>query len=149
MATTRLAPDFKEFLLLLRSAKIEYLLIGGYAVGHYGYPRATGDLDIWIANHDENAARLVDALRQFGFDVPELSKSLFQDPKHVVRMGVPPVRLEILSSIDGVDFQDCYPRREIAEMDGVEVDVISLADLKTNKRASGRHQDLNDLENLP
>jgi Nucleotidyl transferase of unknown function (DUF2204) len=149
MATTRLAPDFKEFLQLLRSAKIEYLLIGGYAVGHYGFPRATGDLDIWIANHDENATRLVEALRQFGFDVPELNKSLFQKPKHVVRMGVPPVRLKILSSIDGVDFQDCYPRREIAEIDGVEVDVISLADLKTNKRASGRHQDLTDLEKLP
>jgi hypothetical protein len=149
MATTRLAPDFKEFLQLLRSAKIEYLLIGGYAVGHYGFPRATGDLDIWIANHDQNATRLVDVLRQFGFDVPELNKSLFQKPKHVVRMGVPPVRLEILSSIDGVDFQDCYPRREIAEIDGVQVDIICLADLKKNKRASGRHQDLTDLEKLP
>jgi predicted nucleotidyltransferase len=149
MATTRLAPDFKEFLQLLRSAKIEYLLIGGYAVGHYGFPRATGDLDIWVATHDENATRLVDTLRRFGFDVPELNKSLFQKPKHVVRMGVPPVRLEILSSIDGVEFQDCYRRRENAVIDGVEVDVISLADLKTNKRASGRHQDLTDLEKLP
>jgi hypothetical protein len=148
MATTRLAPDFKEFLLLLRSAKIEYLLVGGYAVGHYGFPRATADLDIWIANHDENASRLVEVLRQFGFDVPALDKSLFQEPGHVVRMGVPPVRLEILSSIDGVDFQECYPRRQVAEIDGVEVNVISLADLKTNKRASGRHQDLNDLEKL-
>ena len=149
MATTRLAPDFKEFLQLLRSAKIEYLLVGGYAVGHYGFPRATADLDIWVANHDENATRLVDALRQFGFDVPQLSKALFQEPKHVVRMGVPPVRLEILSSIDGVDFQDCYLRRELATIDGVEVDVISLSDLKKNKRASGRHQDLTDLEKLP
>ena len=149
MATTRLAPDFKEFLQLLRSAKIEYLLIGGYAVGHYGFPRATGDLDIWVATHDENAIRMMEVLRQFGFDVPELNKSLFQKPRHVVRMGVPPVRLEILSSIDGVDFQDCYPRRETAEIDGVQVDVISLADLKTNKRASGRHQDLTDLEKLP
>ena len=149
MATTRLAPDFKEFLQLLRSARIEYLLIGGYAVGHYGFPRATGDLDIWVASHDQNAERLVEALRKFGFDVPELNKSLFQKPKHVVRLGVPPVRLEILSSIDGVDFEDCYPRRQTVEIDGVEVDVIGLADLKKNKRASGRHQDLNDLEKLP
>jgi predicted nucleotidyltransferase len=149
MATTRLAPDFKEFLQLLRSAKIEYLLVGGYAVGHYGFPRATGDLDIWVASHDDNAIRLVEALRRFGFDVPELNKSLFLEPKHVVRMGVPPVRLEILSSIDGVEFPDCYSRRKTVEIDGVEVDVISLADLKTNKRASGRHQDLNDLEKLP
>jgi hypothetical protein len=131
---------------LLRSAKIEYLLVDGYAVGHYGFPRATADLDIWIANHDENASKLVEILREFGFDVPALNKSLFQEPGHVVRMGVPPVRLEILSSIDGVDFSDCYPRRQVAEIDGVEV--IGLADLKANKRASGRHQDLNDLEKL-
>ena len=149
MATTRLAPDFKEFLQLLRSAKIEYLLVGGYAVGYYGFPRATGYLDIWVASHKRNATRLVGALREFGFDVPELNESLFQQPKHVVRMGVPPVRLEILSSIDGVEFQECYPRRATVEMDGVEVDVIGLADLKINKRASGRHQDLNDLEKLP
>ena|SRR2546423_2042163 len=148
MATTRLAPDFKEFLQLLRSAKIEYLLVGGYAVGHYGFPRATADLDIWVANHDENASKLVEVLRKFGFDVPALNKSLFQEPGHVVRMGVPPVRLEILSSIDGVDFEDCYPRRQVAEIDGVEVNLISLADLKANKRASGRHQDLSDLEKL-
>lgn len=149
MATTRLAPDFKEFLRLLRSAKIEYLLVGGYAVGHYGFPRATADLDIWVGNHEENASRLVVLLREFGFDVPALKKSLFQEAGHVVRMGVPPVRLEILSSIDGVEFNDCYSRRETAEIDGVEVDVISLADLKKNKRASGRHQDLTDLEKLP
>ncbi len=148
MATTRLAPDFKEFLQLLRSAKIEYLLVGGYAVGHYGFPRATADLDIWVANHDQNASKLVEALRKFGFDVPALNKSLFQEPGHVVRMGVPPVRLEILSSIDGVEFSDCYPRRQTPEIDGVDVDIIGLADLKTNKRASGRHQDLNDLEKL-
>jgi predicted nucleotidyltransferase len=149
MATIRLARDFKEFLQLLRSEKIEYLLVGGYAVGHYGFPRATGDLDIWVANHDENAVRLVEALRKFGFDVPALNKSLFQEQGRMVRMGVPPVRLEILSSIDGVKFADCYPRRQTTEIDGVEVDIISLEDLKTNKRASGRHQDLNDLEKLP
>lgn len=149
MATIRLAPDFKEFLQLLRSAKIEYLLVGGYAVGHYGFPRATGDLDIWIATHRANARRVVRTLRNFGFDVPELKEELFTEPNHVVRMGVPPVRLEILTSIDGVDFTDCYTRRQTADIDGVDVDLISLADLKANKRASGRHQDLNDLEKLP
>ena len=149
MATIRLAPDFKEFLRLLCSAKIEYLLIGGYAVGHYGYPRATGDLDIWVATSHENAHRLVAALRQFGFDVPELRAELFHEPGHVVRMGLPPVRLEILTSIDGVKFQDCYHRRLTAEIDGVEVEIIGLDDLKVNKKASGRHQDLDDLEHLP
>lgn len=81
MDTIRLARDFKEFLQLLRSEKIEYLLVGGYAVGPYGFPRATGDLDIWVANHDENAARLVEALRKFGFDVPESILSAWQTCK--------------------------------------------------------------------
>ncbi|MBA3763233.1 MAG: hypothetical protein H0X04_07805 [Chthoniobacterales bacterium] len=149
MATIRLAPDFKEFLRLLRSARIEYLLVGGYAVGHYGYPRATGDLDIWVAIHEENGVRLVKTLREFGFDVPALRPELFQELGHVVRMGIPPVRLEILTSIDGVDFAECYLRRSTEEVDGIPVDIISLEDLKTNKRAAGRNQDLNDLDHLP
>lgn len=149
MATIRLAPDFKEFLQSLRSAKIEYLLVGGYAVGHYGHPRATGDLDLWVAADERNASALVETVRAFGFDVPELTIELFLQPKRVIRMGVPPVRIELLTGIDGVDFRDCYARREAVEVDGVLVDIISLADLKTNKRASGRHQDLDDVEKLP
>lgn len=149
MGTIRLARDFKEFLQLLRSEGIRYLLVGGYAVGHYGHPRATGDLDIWVAVDDRNAAALENLLRKFGFDVPELSVELLKQPRRVIRMGVPPVRIEILTGIDGVEFTDCYPRRQIAEIDGVPVDLIALDDLKRNKRAAGRHQDLGDLENLP
>ena len=149
MATIRLAPDFKEFLQLLRSAKIEYLLVGGYAVGYYGHPRATGDLDIWVAVHDRNIEALVRVLRDFGFDVPELTESLFKQPRRVIRMGVPPIRIEILTGIDGVEFSQCYARRASVEIDGVEIDLISLQDLKTNKRATGRHQDLDDIEKLP
>lgn len=149
MATIRLARDFKEFLQLLRSAKIEYLLVGGYAVGYYGHPRATGDLDIWVAVHDRNVEALVRVLRDFGFDVPELDESLFKQPRRVIRMGVPPVRIEILTGIDGVEFSQCYARRASAEIDGVDIDLISLQDLKTNKRAAGRHQDLDDIEKLP
>lgn len=128
MATIRLARDFKEFLQLLRSAKIEYLLVGGYAVGHYGHPRATGDLDVWVAVHNRNTRALVRVLRDFGFDVPELNESLFKQPRRVIRMGVPPVRIEILTSIDGVEFAQCYSRRATVEIDGVEVDIISLDD---------------------
>lgn len=149
MATIRLARDFKEFLQLLRSARIEYLLVGGYAVAHYGHPRATGDLDIWIAVTDRNAKELVRVLREFGFDVPELSEELFKQPRRVIRMGVPPVRIEILTNIDGVEFDDCYRRRQTCEIDGVTIDVISLDDLKRNKRATGRHQDLDDVDRLP
>ena len=87
MASTELPRDFKEFLQLLNSNEVEYLLIGGYAVGYYGYPRATGDIDIWVARNATNAARLVDVVREFGFDVPELSIDLFLTEGMVVRMG--------------------------------------------------------------
>ena len=149
MATTRLLPDFKEFLKLLTAHKVEYLLIGGYAVGYYGYPRATGDIDIWIAMNPVNAEKIVVALKEFGFDLPELSAELFLKEWQVVRMGVPPVRIEIATTISGVNFDECYAERVVDELDGVKANLISLKHLKLNKKASGRHQDLADIENLP
>lgn len=149
MATIRLPPDFKEFLRLLETHEVEYLLIGGYAVGYHGYPRATVDLDIWAATTPANALKIVNALKEFGFDVPELSSELFLTEGQVIRMGVPPVRLEIITSISGVDFAECYAERVIDELDGVRVNLISLKHLRLNKRASARYKDLNDLENLP
>lgn len=140
--------DFKEFLSLLRSHGIEYLLIGGYAVIYHGFPRATGDMDIWIAMNPENARRMVDAVRDFGFDTPELSPALFLQDNSMVRMGNIPLRIEILTRISGVGFDDCYRNRIVDKMDGVEVSVISLRDLLANKRASGRHKDLMDVEEL-
>lgn len=149
MATIRLPPDFKEFLQLLNENQIEYLLVGGYAVGYHGYPRATVDMDIWIGRSPETAEKMVRVLREFGFDVPNLSADLFLREDQIVRMGVPPIRLEIFTAIPGVDFASCYSSRVRAEIDGVPVHVISLANLKANKRASGRSKDLADLENLP
>ena len=149
MATIRLPPDFKDFLKLLKEHKVQYLLIGGYAVGYHGYPRATANMDIWIAMRSENAEKIVSVLREFGFDVPELSAELFLKDKQIVRMGVPPVKLEITTSISGVDFDECYRERVIDILDGIEVNLISLKHLKINKKASGRYKDLNDLENLP
>lgn len=149
MATVHLPPDFKDFLKLLNAHQVEYLLIGGYAVGYHGYPRATADMDVWIALHLQNAERLVAVLREFGFDVPELSVELFLTEDRIVRMGVPPLRIEIVTTISGVSFGECYAERIVDLLDGVEVNLISLKHLKINKRASGRHKDLNDLENLP
>jgi len=149
MATIQIPPDFKEFLQLLNSHQVEYLLIGGYAVGYYGYPRATGDMDVWIAINPENAEKLVTVLKEFGFDVPNLSPELFLEKGKITRMGVPPMRLEILTTISGVSFEDCYANRTIDVVDGVEINFISMSHLKANKKASGRHKDLNDLENLP
>lgn len=149
MATPTLPSDFKEFLQLLNSKKVEYLLIGGYAVGYYGYVRATADMDVWIAMNPKNAGKLVEALREFGFDVSELSVDLFLSANKVIRMGNPPFRIEVLTSIDGVDFTECYTHRIVGGIDDVEVSLIGLEHLKINKRASGRGKDLADLENLP
>jgi hypothetical protein len=149
MATVHLPPDFKEFLQLLNSHQVEYLLIGGYAVGYHGYPRATADMDIWIAIRPENAEKVVKVLREFGFGVEGLTPDLFLKEEQIIRMGVPPVRIEILTTISGVSFEECYTERKVDTLDGVEVNLISLAHLKENKKASGRHKDLDDLENLP
>jgi predicted nucleotidyltransferase len=149
MATVRLPPDFKDFLKLLKEHNVRYLLIGGYAVGYHGYPRATADMDIWVAMQPTNAEKIVTVLREFGFDNPELSTDLFLKEGQIVRMGVPPVKLEITTSISGVEFDECYRDRVIANLDGIEVNFISLKHLKINKKASGRYKDLNDLENLP
>jgi hypothetical protein len=144
-----LPKDFKEFLRLLRVYGVEYLLIGGWAVGYHGYPRSTDDLDVWIAIAPSNAARVVETLREFGFDVPELSAELFLKNDQVVRMGVEPVRIEVMTSISGVEFDQCYRERLETSLDGEPVNLISLRNLRTNKQASGRLKDLADLENLP
>ena len=144
-----LPDDFKEFLKLLNAQQVEYLLIGGYAVGYYGYPRATADMDIWIAVHPQNANRVVAALKGFGFDVPGLSSDLFLKEGQIIRMGEPPLRIEIATTISGVNFDECYAERQVDTFDEVEVNLISLKHLKLNKKASGRYKDLNDLENLP
>ncbi len=143
-----LANDYKEFLRLLRAHGVEYLLIGGWAVGYHGYPRATYDLDVWIAISPANADRVVRALADFGFDVPELSTDLFLKDDQIIRMGVEPVRIEVMTSISGVEFGDCYRGRLETTLNDVPVSIINLRHLKINKEASGRLKDLADLEQL-
>src|SRR6266404_1631091 len=130
--------DFREFLSLLHVHGVEYLLIGGYAVGYHGYPRATEDLDIWIDSTSENARRVMSSLIDFGFDTPSLTSELILQPDSILRMGFAPMRIEILKSISGVSFSECYAERVIDIWDTVEVNLISLGHLKTNKKASGR-----------
>ncbi len=149
MGTTRLPTDFAEFLRSLRSNGVEYLLVGGYAVGLYGYPRATADIDVWVRRTPENARRVVAAIRAFGFGVPALSPDLVMKPDQVVRMGLPPLRIEILTSVSGVEFEECWPSREEMLLDGEPVFLPSLSDLRRNKAASGRPKDLEDLKHLP
>ena len=133
----------------LGSRNVRYLLIGGLAVAYHGYSRLTADMDIWVAADPANIANLIEALREFGFDVPELNQELFADPRTVVRMGEAPWRIEVLMTLSGVSFEECYSSRIVSELAGIEVNVISLADLKTNTRAAGRPKDLADLDYLP
>jgi hypothetical protein len=146
MATIRLQRDFKEFLRLLNAHGVEYLLIGGYAVNYYGFTRSTGDLDVWIERSNVNARRIAEALREFGFG--EAAPEMFVEPEQIVRLGVPPFRIEIHTDISGVEFRECHSGRETAEFEGQPVPVLNLDDLKRNKRASGRLKDLADLEAL-
>lgn len=147
MAPT-LPPDFKEFLKLLKEHDVQYLLIGGYAVGYHGYARATDDMDIWVAIHPDNAQKLVSTLKDFGLNDPNLTPDLFLQKPKIIRMGFPPMRLEITTSISGVEFEECYQTRIVDSLDGIEVNLIDLEHLKKNKKASGRAKDIADFENL-
>ena len=118
-------------------------------MGYHGYPRATSDMDIWIGISDDNALKMTLVLSDFGFDTFNLNKELFLRPECLVRMGVLPFRIEILTEIDGVEFQTCRQKACHVSLDEFVIPVICLEDLKQNKRASGRHKDLDDLENLP
>lgn len=150
MVIPALARDFKELLKSLNSNNVEYLLIGGYAVAVHGYVRATNDLDVWVQISRENAIRIERALREFGFTAAALTVDLFLTPNQIVRMGVPPIRIEILTSISGVEFEACYAECEMILIEeDLAVPVISLARLRENKASSGRTKDLADLENLP
>ena len=149
MPTIQLPTEFSELLKSLGAHEVRYLVVGGYAVAYHGYPRTTGDIDIWIERTAENAWRVVEALRSFGFDIPALHPELFMKPDQLVRMGYPPLRVEILTSASGVEFAACYAERVEDELGGTEASIIGLDCLKANKRASGRHKDLSDLEHLP
>jgi hypothetical protein len=149
MGTIHLPQDFKEFFQSFNQHEVEYLLVGGYAVGYHGYPRATIDIDVWVASNRENARRVVAALEDFGFGSQMLAEELFLEADQVIRMGLPPMRIEILTSISGVEFYDAYEQRIEDVLDGVPVKLISLRHLKANKVAAARTKDLADLEELP
>ena len=146
---TSLPPDFADFLKLLNSHHVEYLLIDGYAVGYHGYPRATGDMDIWIGVSRQNAKKMVSVLKEFGFDLPVVDENLFLQENKVLRMGNAPLRIELLTTLSGVDFEECYNQRITDSIDDIVVNIIDLENLKKNKKAAGRFRDLDDIENLP
>ena len=140
--------DFKEFIQSLNDNGVRYLVVGGYAVALHGYPRYTKDLDVWVDITSENASKIEKALDQFGFGSLNVNASDFTVPDQMLQLGYPPGQIDILTTLPGVEFSECYITRAIVEVDGVLVNFIDLENLRKNKRASGRHQDLADLENL-
>lgn len=140
--------DFKEFIQSLNDNNVNYLVIGGYAVAFHGYPRYTKDIDIWIERSQQNAANMVQALDQFGFGSLGLQTDDFLKKDQIIQLGYAPNRIDILTSVAGVEFTDCYAKRINTKVDEITISFIDLASLKTNKKAVGRMQDLADLENL-
>jgi len=146
MGRRRLPDDFRDFLSSLNKDRVQYLLLGGWAVGIYGVPRATADLDVFIAIDEANIDRLQRALYEFG--APTVPKEHFTDVGRVFRMGRSPIRIEVINQASGIDFRSCYRRRETIVVDGVRVSLISQDDLLRNKAAAGREKDLADLRSL-
>jgi predicted nucleotidyltransferase len=140
--------DFKEFIKSLNDHEVHYLIVGGYAVALHGHPRYTKDIDVWIWISEENAERMMAALEQFGFGSLGLQAEDFLAPDQVIQLGYPPARIDIITSLVGVDFEACYASRVQIDIGGVAVNFIDVENLRKNKRATGRLQDLADLESL-
>ncbi len=140
--------DFKEFIQSLNDNSVRYLVVGGYAVALHGYPRYTKDMDVWVEMTAENASKVVKALDQFGFGSLDLKESDFTEPDQIIQLGYPPRRIDILTTLPGVEFSECFPSHVVIDIEDVLVNFIDLENLKKNKKATGRHQDLADLENL-
>lgn len=143
-----LSKDFREFIASLNSNKVRYLVLGGYAIAFHGHPRYTKDLDIWLELSRENAVNVLKALNDFGFAGLGISEEDLLTSGMVVQLGYPPNRIDLINSPDGVNFVECYPARTEIEIEGLTIPVIDLENLKKNKKASGRLQDLADLEKL-
>lgn len=140
--------DFAEMLSALSGAGAEFLVVGAHALAAHGTPRATGDLEIWVNSTPENAARVLAAIKAFGAPLADLTVDDLTKPDTVFQIGVVPSRVDILSGVSGVRFADAWPRRVVLVIEGIEVPVLSRADLVANKRASGRPKDLLDIELL-
>ncbi|MEO6669038.1 MAG: nucleotidyltransferase [Ferruginibacter sp.] len=140
--------DFREFIELLIKNKVEYLIVGGYAVGIHGHPRYTGDLDIWLNSTPQNAELILKSVNEFGFSSFKLIQEDFTKPGNVIQLGYPPLRIDLLTEIDGVIFQECFVNRKVVIIEDLKVNFIGYNDLLKNKRETGRPRDIDDIDNL-
>jgi hypothetical protein len=141
-------PDFKDLFALLNEHKVEYLIVGGYALAFHGAPRYTGDIDVFVRPHSENAERVLRALAAFDFQVPNLTVDDFQNPNNVVQLGVLPVRVDLITSLTGVSWEEADASKEAGSFGDVPVHYIGRDQFIANKRATGRKKDLADIEAL-
>jgi predicted nucleotidyltransferase len=148
LGNTELNQDFKEFLQSLNANRVRYLIVGGYAVAIHGHPRYTKDLDIWVDLEEENAAKVVQALIDFGFGSLNLQISDFLEPDTVIQLGYPPSRIDLLIGLDGAAFEECYAKRLEGIVDGIRVCVVDRDGLIRLKEAAGRPQDVADVDKL-
>ncbi|ACU88940.1 nucleotidyl transferase AbiEii/AbiGii toxin family protein [Desulfomicrobium baculatum] len=140
--------DFKELLELFNAHDVQYLIVGGYALAYFGAPRYTGDIDIFVKSDSKNASLILKALSDFGFGSAGLKLEDFTNTNNIIQLGYPPVRVDIMTSISGVSWEDAYNNREEGKYGDVRVYFIGLNQYIQNKRASGRKKDLADLEAL-
>jgi len=140
--------DFREFIELLIKNKAEYMIVGGYAVGIHGHPRYTGDLDIWLNPAPQNAELILKSVNDFGFSSFNLTQADFTKPGNVIQLGYPPLRIDLLTEIDGVTFEECFKNRKEVTIDDLKVNFIGYNDLLKNKKESGRPRDIDDIDHL-
>ena len=143
-----LGKDFKEFIELLNENNVKYLVVGGYAVALHGHPRYTKDFDIWIELSSGNAEKILNVLENFGFGSLGLKTDDFLTQDQVIQLGYPPNRIDLLTTLKGVNFEDCYESKVQIKIQDTQINFIDIENLKKNKRATGRSQDLADVENL-
>jgi hypothetical protein len=140
--------DFIDFIELLNLHKVHYMIVGAHALAYHGRPRHTGDLDIWIKPSSENAIKMVTVLKDFGFGSLGLTEEDFLKENYVTQLGYPPLRIDILNTISGVEFDDAYHNKVDGQVDDLKVNFINIADFIKNKEASGRKKDFGDIESL-
>ncbi len=140
--------DFNELLRALNDVGAEYLVVGGYAVGKHTEPRYTKDLDVWVNNSEKNAVRVLEALKAYGAPISDLSLDDLTADDMFYQIGVEPLRIDIIAALAEMDFNECWRRRVVAEVDNISVNFISIPDLITNKEMTGRPMDLVDAKNL-
>ncbi|MBC9909370.1 nucleotidyltransferase [Chitinophaga varians] len=143
-----LAPDFEDFIKLLNKHKVAYMVVGGYALAFHGKPRHTGDLDVWIKISDDNSNKMLKVLKEFGMGALGFEKKDFLKPGYITQIGYPPLRIDILNNIDGIEFDEAGKNMLQLDAEGFKINYIGLDDFLKNKKASGRSQDLADIQEL-